>query len=474
MLLALVGMTAAWAEDVVLTALHTTWENGNTYVVCNNVTISERITVNGTVQLVLGEDCTLSAPRGITLSKENQLSIYGTGTLTIDNCNSNDPGIGAYEVGTLIINGGTINVRGGSNAAGLGGALHNLSGGTIIINGGVVNATGGSYASGIGGGYDNWAGNYGRCGDIIINGGQVTAMGGGYAYGIGPGYTSNNDTSKSGTVVLGWRKTTDFIRAMGPSGGYSDRTGSINLSKQFLLEGTDTEATLSNISGQKIVPLLRDSGLWGDMNGDGSLTIADITLLADAVLNYTVSQEITTSYEHEYVDLGLPSGTLWATTNVGATNPEDYGDYFAWGETVPYGKEDLSNATNYNYAGTYVKTNYNWDTYKWCNGTSDTFTRYCRNSSYGYNGYSDTLTELLPEDDAATVNWGQKWQMPSMDQLDELRSNCTWTWTTRNGVNGREGVGPNGNSIFLPAGGGISVTPSTTPARSVDIFRARS
>ena len=136
-------------------------------------------------------------------------------------------------------------------------------------------------------------------------------------------------------------------------------------------------------------------------------------------------------WEHEYVDLGLPSGTLWATCNVGASSPEDYGDYFAWGETEP-------------------KDTYNWSTYKWCNGSSDTFTKYCTSSSYGM---VDGKTELDPEDDAAYVNWGEKWRMPTYYQLDELKTECTWTWTMRNGVNGRMVIGPNGNSLFLPAAG---------------------
>ena len=158
--------------------------------------------------------------------------------------------------------------------------------------------------------------------------------------------------------------------------------------------------------------------------------------------------------EHEYVDLGLPSGTLWATCNIGADNPEDYGNYFAWGETVPYGGEDTSNAHNYATTGSYTKTTFSWGTYKYCSGTSyKTLTKYCNDSSYGYNGFTDTLTELEETDDAAYVNWGSNWRMPSKDQRDELRTECTWTWTTRNGVNGWEVVGPNGKSIFLPATG---------------------
>ncbi|MBQ8865871.1 MAG: Ig-like domain-containing protein [Bacteroidaceae bacterium] len=137
----------------------------------------------------------------------------------------------------------------------------------------------------------------------------------------------------------------------------------------------------------------------------------------------------------DYVDLGLPSGTLWATCNVGANSPEEYGDYFAWGETNP-------------------KSDYSWSTYKYCKGSASTMiTKYCTNSSYGA---VDNKTELEPSDDAATVNWGSEWQMPSREQCAELinSSYTTTTWTTFNGVYGRKITSnSNGNSIFLPAAG---------------------
>ena len=163
-----------------------------------------------------------------------------------------------------------------------------------------------------------------------------------------------------------------------------------------------------------------------------------------------------TQGEHEYVDLGLPSGTLWATCNIGASSPEDYGDYFAWGETVPYGKEDKGNAMNYafNNNGSYVKTYYNWSTYKYCNGSYSTLTKYNPISSYGNNGFTDDLTELLPEDDAAYVNWGSGWRMPSIEQCEELRTECQWSWLLQEGVCGYKVTSTtNGNSIFLPAAG---------------------
>ena len=138
--------------------------------------------------------------------------------------------------------------------------------------------------------------------------------------------------------------------------------------------------------------------------------------------------------DHDYVDLGLPSGTLWATCNVGASSPEEYGDYFAWGEIEP-------------------KNDYIVSTYKYCKGTFSTLTKYCTNSSCGT---VDNKTELEPSDDAATANWGSNWQMPSFEQCRELynSSYTTQTWTTMNGVEGRKITSKsNGNSIFLPAAG---------------------
>ncbi len=139
----------------------------------------------------------------------------------------------------------------------------------------------------------------------------------------------------------------------------------------------------------------------------------------------------TTEKGYEYVDLGFPSGLKWATCNVGATAPEDYGNYYAWGETEP-------------------KTTYDWNTYKWCNGSYDTQTKYCTSGRYGT---VDDKTVLELADDAARVNWGGQWRMPTDDEWTELRENCTWTWTNLNGKNGYEVKGANGNSIFLPAAG---------------------
>ena len=165
-----------------------------------------------------------------------------------------------------------------------------------------------------------------------------------------------------------------------------------------------------------------------DVNGDGEINIADVNAVIDIILNLVVEEE------HEWVDLGLPSGTLWATCNVGASSPEELGSYFAWGETA-------------------TKDFYDWSTYKWCNNNYMKMTKYCTVSNYGNDGFVDNKTELDLEDDAAYVNWGPSWRIPSYEQFEELCTSCTSLWTQHNGVNGLMFTGPNGNNLFLPATG---------------------
>ena len=145
------------------------------------------------------------------------------------------------------------------------------------------------------------------------------------------------------------------------------------------------------------------------------------------------TQNINQHNGHEYVDLGL--SVKWATCNVGATKPEGYGDYFAWGETEP-------------------KRTYKWRTYKYCNGSETTLTKYCTDNYYGT---VDNKTQLELSDDAARANWGGSWRMPTKAEITELLENCTWTWTRRNGVYGHKVTskksGYTNKSIFLPAAG---------------------
>jgi hypothetical protein len=207
----------------------------------------------------------------------------------------------------------------------------------------------------------------------------------------------------------------------------------------------------------EIVEDLTPGGLRGDVNGDFEVDIADINAIMDVIMgidDFTTAVDVNEDGEvtiadinalieiisagnenlkHEYVDLGLPSGTLWATCNIGASNPEDFGDCFSWGETSP-------------------KSYYDWSTYKWCNGSNNSLTKYCTDSSLGI---VDNKTRLDPEDDAAFVNWGSSWRTPTMSQCDELEQYCNWTWTKKNGVGGYLVTGRNGNSLFLPAAGHI-------------------
>lgn len=137
---------------------------------------------------------------------------------------------------------------------------------------------------------------------------------------------------------------------------------------------------------------------------------------------------------HEWVDLGLPSGLKWATCNIGATKPEAFGHYFAWGETSTKSE--------------YKKSNYKWGT-KTSSGTK--LTKYC---TVSYDGTTDGRTVLTENDDAAHVNWGGSWRMPTNDDVIELQKSCTWTWTTLNGVEGYQVTSKtNLNSVFFPASG---------------------
>lgn len=134
--------------------------------------------------------------------------------------------------------------------------------------------------------------------------------------------------------------------------------------------------------------------------------------------------------EHGYVDLGLPSGTRWATCNIGASEPKEDGEYFAWGETK-------------------TKETYSWETYSYCNAKNDKITKYCDKTSFGERGFVDNIIFLEADDDVATANWGVGWRMPTKEEFDELRELCEWEPNS----DGCYITGPNGNSIFLPYAG---------------------
>ena len=188
----------------------------------------------------------------------------------------------------------------------------------------------------------------------------------------------------------------------------------------------DGEVNIADVNAVIDMILSSGSSPSADVNSDGEVNIADVNEIIDIILGGGAP-----SPDHEYVDLGLPSGTLWATCNIGASSPEQYGSYFAWGETKP-------------------KETYTWENYKWCKGTWDSLMKY---NFQNYYGTVDNKNELEPADDAAQANWGLSWQMPTKAQQDELHEHCSWQWTTMNGVNGYLGTGPSGKTLFLPAAG---------------------
>ena len=156
--------------------------------------------------------------------------------------------------------------------------------------------------------------------------------------------------------------------------------------------------------------------------------------------NFTVTEEI--HYETpQAIDLGLPSGTKWASFNLGATKPEEYGYYYAWGETEP-------------------KATYSWSNYMWCKGTDHTLTKYCTDSSSGYEGFVDNKTKLDLSDDAARVNLQGYFRTPTCDEMKELFENSSVEWTNSYHGTGEAGYiltsnvpGYTNNSIFLPFAG---------------------
>ncbi len=153
--------------------------------------------------------------------------------------------------------------------------------------------------------------------------------------------------------------------------------------------------------------------------GYAEITVRDRMGSRDYTIGVTVTG--TPPTEVEAIDLGLPSGLRWASFNLGATTPDEHGAYYAWGEIEE-------------------KDNYGWSTYSHCDGGMATI------HDLGID-ISGTIY------DAARMNWGGSWRMPTHAEAQELVDNCTWRWTTVNGVTGREGTGPNGNTIFLPATG---------------------
>lgn len=237
---------------------------------------------------------------------------------------------------------------------------------------------------------------------------------------------SDNETDNPRTIKVDRNQafTAIFIESSTPPSmaGDLNADGKVNNYDLNLL----VDAYLSNANATIVT----------DFDSDSKLSIADITELVGIIND---SNSPVNNNGHQYVDLGLPSGALWATCNVGASNPEEAGGLFAWGETD-------------------TKTNYTWSTYKWCNGddcssTAKSLTKYCDREGYGK---ADGKMSLELEDDVAHVKWGGDWHIPTEAELQELVDNCTVEEITIDAGSVTKAfkfTGSNGNSIILPFAG---------------------
>ena len=218
---------------------------------------------------------------------------------------------------------------------------------------------------------------------------------------------------------------TNLSQTSATIGGNVTSDGGANVTERGVVYSTSQNPTTSN---SKVI--------CGSGEGDFSCTLTSLNrgttyyVCAYAVnckgTSYGNQIRFTTFTTHSYVDLGL--SVKWATCNIGAETPEEYGEFFAWGEVEP-------------------KENYSWITYKWCNTTGSTLTKYNTKSSYGI---VDNKTQLDISDDAASANWGGDWRMPTAAEWEELRRECTWTWSN---IGYKVTSDINGKSIFLPAAG---------------------
>ena len=250
----------------------------------------------------------------------------------------------------------------------------------------------------------------------------------GTAYGEQRSFTTEEEEAELTPPTVITSEVIDITETTAVSGGNVTDDGGATVTARGICWSISQNPTLDD-----------NDGMTTDGNGTGTFTSNLINLTANTtyyVRAYATNEKgtsygdeisFTTEEEeegcepdgeiagHYYVDLGLPSGVKWATCNVGASSPEDCGDYFAWGETSP-------------------KAEYTWE-------NSVTF--------------GEQMSDISgnAQHDAATANWGGSWRMPTNDEMQELVDHCEWEWTEVNGVNGSRVIGPNGSCIFLPAAG---------------------
>ena len=260
----------------------------------------------------------------------------------------------------------------------------------------------------------------------VSSSGVVTAK----AAGTATITVTTNDGSKTATCTVTVKAAT--VSVTGVSLNKSSLSMTVGETQTLSATVTPSNATDKSVtwsSSNTSVASVSSSGLVTTKEA-GTATITVKTTDGEKKATCTVTVNEKSSYT--YVDLGLPSGLKWATSNIGASSPEEYGDYFAWGETE-------------------TKTDYSWMTYKWCNGSDYNLTKYNYNNSFGTVDNKNTLEE---SDDIAHVQLSGKWHIPTEEEWTELLTTCTHTWVRQNGVDGTLVTGKNGKTIFLPAAGG--------------------
>ena len=256
---------------------------------------------------------------------------------------------------------------------------------------------------------------------------------------ISPGTTSIRVTTEDGGKIA------DCVFTVNPK-TYPVTSVSLNQSSMTLTEGDTsrliatvcpdnaTNKTLNWTSSDTAVATVVDGLVVAIKQGTAIITA---TSNDDNRFSASCSLLVREPFEFGAVDLGLPSGLKWANANVGAESIEESGDYYAWGEIE-------------------TKADYSWDTYKWAKGYYNYLTKYCP-ATYQHwwenNGTADCKTVLDLDDDVARVKLGGGWRIPTYKEWQELKTQCTWVGATVNGVKGKKVIGPNGNSIFLPAAG---------------------
>lgn len=236
---------------------------------------------------------------------------------------------------------------------------------------------------------------------------------------------------------------------------WDDASLSLNTNQVFLLIGETINLVALLERGDDVfnypvmwstnnpsIASVSEDGLVNGINsGTAVITAVCHGKSVSCTVNVDLNSVIVLYPEPEYVDLGL--SVKWGTCNLGASNPEEYGAYFAWGETE-------------------TKSSYTWATYQWSNGTSDYITKYCSMSTYGSSSFTDNKFILDLEDDVANVKLGGDWRMPTMSEMNELYNKCTWTWFDADnlefgGVAGYKVTsnieGYTDHFIFLPAAG---------------------